>query len=157
MLVSAFLTLLRTRIRDEYKAEYQDSELISYLNDALAYWDSTRVVAGDCLRVKALTVNPNVTVPTNFAKWAGTFPVYILNGTVYSTDGGSVTCKYYSYSDSFASLNDNINLSNPEITVLLQLATIYALNRNQFDVSTDTSLAKALQDVVAQSKVVNLV
>ena len=157
MLVSAFLTLLRTRIRDEYKAEYQDPELIGYLNDALAYWDSTRVVAGDCLRVKSLTVNPNIAVPANFAKWAGTFPVYILNGTVYSISGSSVACKYYSYSDSFTALTDTINLPNPEITVLLQLATIYALNRNQFDVSTDTSLAKALQDVVAQSKVVNLV
>lgn len=157
MLVSAFLTQLRFRIRDEFKVEYPDNELIGYLNDALAYWDSTRVVASDPLRVKSLVVNPSASVPTNFAKWAGTFPVYILGETVYTTEATPVTCKYYSYSDGYDELTDSINLANPEIVILLQLATIYALNRNQFDVSTDTSLAKALQDVVAQSKVTNLV
>ena len=155
MLVSAFLTKLRLRIRDEYKVEYTDDELIGYLNDALAYWDSTRIVSADPLRLKSLTVNPNATVPTDFAKWAGTYPVYIQNGNVYSASGDSVACKYYAYSTSFASTSDNINLPNPEISILLQLSTIYALNKNQFDVSTDTSLAKALQDVVAQSKVRN--
>lgn len=153
MLVSAFLTKLRLRIRDEYKEEYTDDELISYLNDALAYWDSTRIVTSDPLRLKSLIVNPNIAVPLDFAKWAGTYPVYIQNGTVYSVSGSSITCKYFAYSDSFTSTSDNINLPNPEIIVLLQLATIYALNKNQFDVTADTSLAKALQDVVAQSKV----
>lgn len=157
MLVSAFLTKLRFRIRDEYKVEYSDAELIDYLNDALSYWDSIKVVNYEPTKLKSLVVNPNVAVPSDFAKFAGTYPVYILNGNIYSVSGSSVTCKYFAFSDFFDELTDNINLPNPEITVLLQLATVYALNRNQFDVSTDTSLAKALQDVVAQAKVTGIV
>lgn len=153
MKVSDFFTLLRARIRDNYKLEYPDEELIGYLNDAISYWSSCSISNKDKLHVKTLIVNPFVDVPDDFAKFAGTFPVYIVEKRIISTEGNSVTCKYYAFDDHISTIEDDLRFDKPEISILLQLTAIYALNRNQFDVSTDTSLAKSLSDVVAQAKV----
>lgn len=153
MKVSDFITLVRARIRDNYNLEYSDNELIGYINDAISYWSACSVANKDKLTIRALMVNPYVEVPIDFAKWAGTYPVYILNNQVISTNNNAVECKYYAFDSHISSVTDNLKYDAPTISVLLQLTCIYALNRNQFDVSTDTSLAKSLSDVLAQAKV----
>lgn len=153
MLVSDFLTLVRARIRDNYSLEYPDVELIGYINDAISYWSSCSITNKDKLSVKILTVNPSVSVPSDFAKFAGTYPVYILNKVIYSTDNDNVSCKYYAFDNHISASSDILNYDSATISVLLQLTCIYALNRNQFDVTTDTSLLKSLSDVVASAKV----
>jgi len=153
VLVSEFLTLVRARIRDNFKLEYPDEELIGYINDAISYWSSCSITNKDKLSVKTLIVDPYVDVPSDFAKFAGTYPVYIIDKRILSTDNDRVVCKYYAFDNHVSSVNDTMNFDSPVISVLLQLTCIYALNRNQFDVTTDTSLLKSLSDVIATAKV----
>ena len=153
MLVSAFLTLVRDRIRDSYKLEYFDPELIGYINDAISYWSSCSVANKDLLKIKTISVSPYVDIPTNFAHLVGAYPVSIESGRLISNTGDTVLCKYYCYDDSVTSTTDTLSYSSPEISILLQLTCLYALNRNQFDVTSETALSKALSDVVSASKV----
>ena len=153
MLVSDFLTLVRARIRDNYKLEYTDDELIGYLNDAISYWSSCCINNKDKYNVRTLIVDPFVDVPADFGKFAGTFPVYIIDKRIISNDNKKVTCKYYAFDSHVTSISDKLDFDPPICSVLVQLTCIYALNRNQFDVTTDTSLLKSLSDVVATARV----
>ena len=155
MKVSDFLTLVRARIRDNYRVEYDDAELIGYINDAISYWSACSVANSDLLKVKTVSVNPYTDVPDDFAKFCGVYPITIESGRIISDDGTQVLCKYYAYDGLISDVEDNLIYSAPEISILLQLTCIYALNRNQFDVTTDASLSKALSDVVSTSKVRN--
>lgn len=153
MKVSEFLTLIRARIRDNYKLEYPDDELIGYLNDAITYWSSCSISNKDKTTVKTLIVDPYVDVPDDFGKFAGIYPVYIVEKRVISSGNDRVICKYYSFDAHVSSVNEVLRFDRPVISVLLQLTCIYALNRNQFDITTDTSLLKSLSDVVATARV----
>jgi hypothetical protein len=151
--VEELLISVRRRIRDEHKIEYQDSELIDYINDAINLVSNTAIASKDPLMIKEITVTGSIGVPEFFVKLAGVYPVSIFNGIINLLNPAeTIVCKYYAAKNNIASLSDEIPFDGANCSLVGQLTAIYALNRNQYDVSQDERLTNTLSQAIVLGK-----
>lgn len=153
MTVNEILMSVRRRIRDEHKIEYQDSELIGYINDAINLISNANIANKDPLMVKEIIINEKTFVPKSFVKWAGVYPVSITNDIIDLLDPAeTIVCKYYAAKENVSNTFDKIPFDDAGRSLVVQLTVIYALNRNQFDIVQDERLMNTLSQAVALGK-----
>jgi hypothetical protein len=151
--VEELLISVRRRIRDEHKIEYQDSELIDYVNDAINLVSNTAIANKDPLMIKEIIIDGTNDVPASFVKLAGVYPVSIANGTINLLDRAeTIICKYYAAKENVADLSDKIPFDDVNCSLVGQLTAIYALNRNQYDISQDERLTNILSQAIVFAK-----
>jgi hypothetical protein len=88
-------------------------------------------------------VNIHDPVPTRFAGWAGQYHIVVSNGKLYPADG-SILARWYEYPAPVQSLNDSLPFDEQHHQRLLSLASIHALNRNEYDVTQDIALGEGV-------------
>lgn len=152
MLVSEAITEIRNKINDEAAdGDFTDGELISFLNEGIAYVSSYLITAGNPIATKKTTVSTNATaLPDDFVKTAGYFPIKINGGTMDLLDSSKpVTVKYFANMPSVNLSTDTLPFKNTIFnTALIRISVIYALNQMKFNVSQDQTLATDLLGVV---------
>ena len=137
MTLRAFLTLVRARIRDEEGAGFTDDVLTDYTNEALAWAYQQLAANGRPDYLKPLTVVPGVSVPSDWMRPAGLYPVTILGGKFNLLCGDYVTVLYHPYPVRLSSLDDAIPLRDGDLPMILERIATLALSRHEFDTTVE--------------------
>ena len=155
MTVSEAIEKIQKRINDNYDSGYPDEVIINYINDSIKYLANALITRNDPLLVKMIDiysgqVNP---VPKNFVRFAGGLPVKRIGNEFILLSGDFVHAKYFYIPDEVANLDDVLPFENNDTynAIIINLASIYALNQHEFNVERDTVLRQELEQIVTQA------
>lgn len=156
MLVSEAIQYIRDKTDDNYDTGYSERVLIRYINDAIKYLAGALITRYDPLVCNDLVVDNTGTtpVPKNFVRFAGGFPVK-KHGNVFEIVDGSTTVnvRYFYMPDDLVNTTDSLPFTDIEHydMVIVNLATVYALNQHEFNVNQDSTLKAQLEDIITQA------
>ena len=132
----------------EVAMKTSSEEKIKYLANAL-------ITRNDPVLVKMIDiysgqVNP---VPKNFVRFAGGLPVKRIGNEFILLSGDFIHAKYFYIPDEVANLDDVLPFENNDTynAIIINLASIYALNQHEFNVERDTVLRQELEQIVTQA------
>lgn len=162
MYVTEALQDLRFKIHDKDVIEMTDDELINCLNEALQYVSAFLIGRNCPVVVKDIEVSDEeTTLPENFVKTAGIFPVKITGNTMKwleyeEPDEGSeekpfikiryfATCPAVTINDEMPFAHDGLN----QITI--KLAAIYCGNQLESEISQDKALLDEVNAALAST------
>lgn len=156
MLVSDAITDIRNKIDDTAAdGDFSDSELISFLNEAITYISSYLITASNPLATKKTTVTAEaLTVPSDFVKMAGTFPLRIVGNAFEFIDSTttSVTIKYFANVPSVSKTTDSMPLSNGTFNIVaIRIAVNLALNQMKYNITQDQAITTELTNIINSS------
>jgi len=139
--VSTLLTKVRMKIRDTTSTEYPDSELIDCLNQAFDYLSAflIRIKDGEMINSVEVT-NGSLAKPDDFDSFVGAQMLYMEGDTIKTLSGSTATMRYYVAKSHVSATTDTILFKVSIEPLLIELTAIYALNRNEFDVTQDNAL-----------------
>lgn len=148
MLVSEAILDIRDKVNDKDVIEYTDEELLTNLKEAIQYVGAFLVTAKSPLTVDEFVAEEEeFKVPKNFASTAGVYPIKITGNKGVLLDEPPMKIRYFStYGD--LRYEDDMPYNHAGLwQIIIKLASIYALNRNEFNIQQDKAL---LDEVNAQ-------
>jgi len=133
---------IRKKIRDTTSIEYPDLELIDYLNDAIDYMSAYLIRIKDGETIKTATIDSTgiIAKPSDYDSLVGAQMLYLENDSIKTLSGDAATIRYYAMKQHVSSVSDIIPFKASIEPFLVQLTAIYALNRNEFNVTQDQAL-----------------
>ena len=140
MTVDRFLSTVRTRLRDELKEEYTDSELIDYLNDAISSVSMKHIMLKNPEFINELVfTGGNEQIPDDFVKFVSEYPVYLIGRNIksYYPLVESIELRYYQTFPFVISLTDEIKFREPYVSEVILLTTKLALGKNGYDLTQE--------------------
>lgn len=156
MLVSDALIDIRYRLNDhEAVGDFDDAQLISFINQAVTYLGGYFTASSNPRQTKTatITVGTTGTVPTDFVKTAGTFPMKIIGDTItpFNTKK-DFTYKYFFQNAELTQATDILPYKDKNsCTVIILLAVIFALNQQRFNVAQDSTIQQQIMDILNQA------
>jgi len=150
-LVSEAIANIRIRIRDRTAIGYVNDELITYINDAINQLSLYLISICDPEMVVQKELTDGDDVPDDYCKLAGEYGVFIDNG-VFRTQDTELTIRYYAAKDNISVETDELPFKRLYLGVLSQMAAIYALNRNEFDITQDQKLLDGILQLIGAGK-----
>lgn len=149
MNVSVALSEIRKRINDRDEVGLDTEEILSYFNEAIQYISQYLASVNSPVLLQDVTIsNSTDTLPDNFIKLAGIFPVKITGHTIRVLGTPPVTVRMYVGIDKVGA-NDEVPLTNEAlIRVAIRLAAIYANNQQELDITQDKALLADLQGAI---------
>lgn len=156
MLVSEAIQRIRGRINDEFDTGYLDDVLMNYINDSVKYLSHALIVRNDPILVETLVVTADGEndVPANFVRFAGGYPVMRKGQKFYMLDNSAqVTTKYFYIPSEVTSTSDKMPFEENDTyqAIIINMASIYALNQHEFNVDRDTALKQELEQIITQA------
>ena len=147
------LAMVRKLINDEQATGFTEGgnleepegtqELLNYLDRAVDEYSKERANLKDSRLLKYITINNGDKVPADFLGFAGAIPVKIRGGVMnWLADEYSCEVAYFARLPYVTSYSDNEELpyENDQRIKITALAAIYALNKQEFNVSQDLQL-----------------
>ncbi len=131
--------------------EYSDEKCVEFLNTAIQQVASLLVSSSWPLLLRESVVRNGDTLPDNYMKMAGTYPIRMTNGRVEIVDDmyDRIRFRYFT-TPSAVSIEDDMPFEHDGVNdVIIRSAVILALNENEYDVSQDTAIMTALQQAIA--------
>lgn len=155
MYVTEALQDLRFKIHDKDVIEMTDDELVNCLNEAIQYVASYLVGQNSPVMVDDVVVSSEeITLPENFVKTAGVFPVKITGNKLKWLDyeeGESVKIRYF-YTCPAVTANDKMPFPHDALNqITIKLAAIYCGNQLESDVAQDKALLDEVNAMLAQT------
>ena len=146
--IANLLWRVRERITDTDVIEFENIELVGYLNDAIDWLSLQLIQSRAPEMVTNLTIAEGATVPLTYHSLCGIYPVEITGNVCSILDGStSVPIRYFatkshvSYISESGYFNPMYSPFKPAYdTMLIQRTAILALNRNADDVSQDEKI-----------------
>ena len=152
MKVSELEQEVRNRIDDKDGiGEFTDNELISYIKQAMNYIGAYFVTAGNPIALKELIVTDNSTLPNDFIKTAGTFPLKITGKNVKLLAGYSsgIKIKYFFQPENITASSTIMPYTdNATLNVILQLSVIFAQNQQKHYVTQDKAITAEIMTII---------
>jgi hypothetical protein len=128
--------MLRTLLSDDQKVGWpEDDELGVYLDRAADYYSEYLITAKDPTMMKILVMNGLTPLPDDFVSFAGNVPVTII-GRECEGLGEVLYWGRFPYA-----CNNKSHYTRQQALMIIDLARIFALNKNEYDVSQDLTLA----------------
>lgn len=147
--LSEAVASLRKRLTDDDCDGFTRDELVTYINDAIDFYCNELTAIKSAVFVKEISVANYDSVPEDFINFAGAFPVTISNNKFICLDKLPVSIRYFSHAPSVKVDTDTLPYDKTGNNIVIQLATIYALNRNEFNTSQDERLVNLLNQFVS--------
>lgn len=138
---------VRPLINDSDSLEYDDAEMLGYVNSAITYMSNALIAAKHPIMCEDRLLVNGDTLPDNFVSFVGHYPIYSNNNVVTIHGREEMPVRMYLTKKRIA-LRDLVPYPDYMIPVLQQLVSIFALNRNEYDVSTDNSILQKLEQVM---------
>lgn len=152
-IINDLVARVRILINDQNKLEYSDPELIGYINDAIGYLSTYLISAKDPEMVSEINVAEGGIVPTNFCSFSGSYPVYIVDNTFKLYDPTTpFTARYFASKQTTNTRNSTFPFKDIYIPVVIRLASIYALNRNEFNITQDNTIIVDMLNMIKAAK-----
>ncbi|MBR1494258.1 MAG: hypothetical protein IJ601_04335 [Acidaminococcaceae bacterium] len=149
MIVSEALIEIRNKINDRDEVGLSNEELLAYFNEAIQFISQYLTAADSPILIQEITVSTaGIPLPENFIKTAGIYPVKITGNTIQSMDETATTIRCY-IGFGRADMNEEVPLHNEALTrVAIRLATIYANNQQELDITQDEKLLAEFQSAI---------
>lgn len=150
MLVSKAIERVRKSTHD-ISEEYSAEEIIDFLNTSIQQVSSLLISAKFPSLVKEIMVHSGEELPSNFMVAAGTYPLKMTDGVVKITDDSEyVRFRYFATPTLIETTTGELPYKHDAINeVIVRLATMLALNENEYDISQDSNLLSQLQQAIA--------
>lgn len=135
---------VRERIFDTLKVTYPDKELVSYINDAIAFiWPTLMVgqyyeIIGD-----AVYTSNTSRIPNDFLKFVAKYPVVVNNLGDIIIYAGSIPLevRYIKKPFTINDINDNMPFASiPLNNIIAKAVIMLALLKNEYDISAEKAL-----------------
>ena len=151
MYVSEALQDLRFKIHDKDIIEMTDDELVNCLNEAIQYVSAFLVGRNSPIMVKDMEVtDEETTLPENFVKTAGVYPVKITGNTMKwleyeapeeeSEETPSIKIRYFATCPAVTKDDDMPFAHDALNQATIKLAAIYCGNQLENEISQDKAL-----------------
>jgi hypothetical protein len=135
--------LLRIHLSDEQKIGWpKDDELLAFLDRAADYLSGRLIADRDTAMLAALAVDGETPLPADFVSFAGNAPVSVMNGvcTPYLDYGFSVNYWAKMPHPSAWGWETPVPYGRERALLIADIARLFALNRNEYDISQDLTL-----------------
>ena len=152
MLTSNAISEMRLKINDRDMVGLDDSELLSYLNEAIQFIAAAMITYKSPLCVKDIDMTePTMVLPNNFAQLCGNYPVKITGKIISTSEDLPLTIRYFeSFGD--VELDGSLPFHHTALDKLaVKIGCIYAQNQEHEEISQDKSLVNELQQMVASA------
>jgi len=145
---ASVLDEVRPRINDLDGIVYTDGELISYLNTAIDYLNGYLIGLKKPEMIQEISIADGTPVPIDWDTFAGQYPAYIIQDTLKLFEGHErVTVRYFSLMPHVTTVSDVVLFKMRYKSILVHIVAMYALNRNEYDISQDKELLNDLLQV----------
>ena len=131
--------------------EYATDRCIAFLNNSIQQIAGLLVSMKYPQIVQQTDLHTGDSLPKNFIRTAGTYPIRITNGKVDIVDGTeSVSVRYFATPTLVSTTKDKMPYEHDGINeVIVRGAILLALNENEYDISQDSALYNNLQQAIA--------
>lgn len=152
MLVTKAIEEIQCKINDRDKVGLDDTELLSYLNEAIQFISSYLVGANSPIMIKEEIIFDNTyTLPPNFVRAIGTYPAKITSNQMELFDDPPMKFRYFA-SLMNVGMDDEMPFEHEALEqVAIKLACIYANAQEQLDVTQDKSLLDEMTAAIANA------
>lgn len=150
MLVSTAITRIKNSGHD-ISDEYTNERCLEFLNTAIQQVSSLLIAAQYPALVKELMVHDGETLPANYMKACGTYPLMLTDNKVKIVDDSeSVRFRYWATPELLTERSSELPYKHDAINeVIVRLAVMLALNENEYDIAQDSGLLAQLQQAIA--------
>ena len=150
MNVSEALIEIRNKTNDRDEVGLSNEELMAYFNEAIQFISQYLAGINSPVLLQDFTISTaTATLPDNFIKLAGIFPVKITGNIVKPLGTTPTTIRIFAGFER-ADMNEEVPIKNEAlIRVAIRLASIYAQNQHELDVTQDKGLLVDLQNAIA--------
>lgn len=156
MTKAEMVTNLRTLLSDAQQIGYpKDSELLDYLDRATIYYCEQMIAAKDPSMLKKMDVVGCLDLPNDFVALAGQHPVQITGRRMDYYGDVPYRVVYWGHltlPSSLASDDTVVPHTAAQDSVILELARIFALNRNEYDLTQDLKLTEIWQQSAKEAR-----
>lgn len=142
---------IRNKTNDrEGIGDLDNDEILSYLNEAIAFLSAFFISAGNPLVIKELDLNDGDVLPTDFAKTAGTFPMKITGRKVALFNKRKpLKVRYFAEILPVKTEADSMPFEMQSLNiVLIKMAVIYVFNQQRFSVQQDQAITTELMNII---------
>ena len=132
--------------------EYTNEDCISFLNTAIQRVYGLMVGFGHPPIVKEMDLHEDDSLPHNYMKACGTYPMRITNNIVHllENDGSYIRFRYFANPEMLNETDEELPFNHDAINeIIMKVAINIALNENEYDISQDTALLQDLQQAIA--------
>lgn len=152
MLVTEAITEIRNKINDRDMVGLDDSELLSYLNEAVQWVAASMISAGSTDLVKEEIIDGDeFTLPVNFAKFCGNYPIKRTGLQAELLCEPPMKLRYF-VTYNLLTTDDEMPFNHIALTqVAIKKACEYAQSQEKLDVQQDKMLEGELSQAVALS------
>lgn len=153
MKISEIIQIIRNRLNDrDGVGDFEDDQLVDYLNQAISYISAYLVTTMNPLMVKSATLNDGDELPEDFIKTCGNFPMLVEGRTVELFNPKKpLDIKYY-FQLPKVDMEDDFPLKDLQSSNLaIQLAVIFCMNQQRIDVGQDQAIATMCMDMVSSA------
>lgn len=150
MLLDTAITRIKNESND-ISEEYSREQCIDFLNTAIQQIASLLIASLYAPLAEETLVHNGDSVPKNYMKAAGTYPIKITKGKIEILDDvETVKVRYFKTPDLLTDESTELPFDNDAINeVVVKGAILFALNEKEYDLQQDTALWQALQQAVA--------
>lgn len=146
---------LRTILCDTQEVGFpDDNELLGYLDRASVYYSEQMTAAKDPSMLKACPVVGSMPLPEDFITLAGQHPVSVTGRWMEYYGDTPHAILYYArlpLPSSYEALGV-LPYEDGAYIMIIHLASVFALNRNEYDITQDTTLIQAWRDSMKEAR-----
>lgn len=146
------LNLLRHHLSDDQKIGWpSDVELNAFLDRAAETVSERLASDRDPSLMASLTVSGPTSLPDDFLAFVGKVPIAIVDRVASPYGSEPVTADYWRMLPRPSELqdSDDIPCTTEQAGLIIDLARIYALNKNEYDISQDLALLGQMTKSIA--------
>ncbi len=136
-------------ISDEYSTE----DCIGFLNTAVQEICHQLIAGKSPQMVKEITLHDSESLPTDYIVSCGNYPIKTTGQTVAFVDPSidALRFRYFATKPQIVDVTGDMPFTHEALNdIAVRLATILALNQNEYDVSQDKALLDEVRQAVAQ-------
>ena len=142
---------IRNKTNDrEGIGDLDNDEILSYLNEAIAFLSAFFISAGNPFAIKEIDIVDGDTLPADFTKTAGTFPMKITGRKVALFNKRKpLKVRYFAELLPLKTEDDVMPFEMQSLNmVLVKLAVIYVFNQQRFNVQQDQAITTELMNII---------
>ena len=150
---------------DEIKAaghdisdEYSRAECIGFLNTAIHKVSGLLIAARSPMMVREILLHDGESVPTHYVASAGQYPIRITGQMVQFVDPSmdEIRFRYFATMPPLEGETGDLPFAHEALNdYVLKVATLYALNRNEYDLTQDNALADEFRSILTGAVTIN--
>ena len=132
--------------------EYPKERCIEFLNTAIQQTAAYLIAANYPPLVQEELIRTGDTIPKNYMKPCGNYPIKMTNGQAIIIDENvsSIKFRYFATPEEITTESLNMPFKHTGINdVVIRLATMLALNENEYDLTQDKVLLDTLQQAIS--------